>query len=71
VPGERAIALTHDGALIRCSESVLRRFWSKVDRRGPGDCWPWKAYRCRHGRTKFRLGGIIGRGGRRGGLDRR
>ena len=19
------------------------RFWDKVDRRGPGDCWPWKA----------------------------
>jgi len=25
------------------------RFWSKVDRRGPGECWEWIAGRCRAG----------------------
>lgn len=24
-------------------ERLERRFWSKVDRRGPDDCWPWIA----------------------------
>lgn len=23
---------------------VLERFWAKVDRRGPDECWPWLAY---------------------------
>ena len=23
--------------------SVAKRFWSKVDKRGPDDCWPWTA----------------------------
>lgn len=23
--------------------SLSERFWSKVDRRGDGECWPWKA----------------------------
>ena len=22
---------------------TMRRFWSKVDQRGPDDCWPWTA----------------------------
>jgi hypothetical protein len=26
------------------NETILERFWSKVDRRGPDDCWPWKGY---------------------------
>lgn len=25
--------------------TTLDRFWSKVDRRGPGDCWEWAATR--------------------------
>jgi len=24
-------------------KTVQERFWSKVDRRGPDDCWPWLA----------------------------
>ena len=24
-------------------EAFLKRFWSKVDRRGPNECWPWLA----------------------------
>lgn len=23
-------------------ENLKERFWSKVDRRGPDDCWPWR-----------------------------
>lgn len=23
-------------------EATLKRFWSKVDKRGPDDCWEWK-----------------------------
>jgi hypothetical protein len=23
------------------AEEVIRRFWAKVDRRGPDECWPW------------------------------
>lgn len=26
------------------SEKLLARFWAKVDKRGPDECWPWKAY---------------------------
>ena len=39
------------------AETVLRRFWSKVDRRGSGECWPWKAYRSPSGHGRFQLGG--------------
>lgn len=28
------------------------RFWSKVDKRGPDDCWPWRAG-CAYGYGKF------------------
>lgn len=38
-------------------EAVLRRFWSKVDRRGRNECWPWKAYRSPSGHGRFQLGG--------------
>lgn len=27
------------------SKTLEERFWSKVDRRGPDECWPWKAGR--------------------------
>ncbi len=31
----------------------LDRFWSKVDRRGPDDCWEWIAARDRNGYGQF------------------
>jgi HNH endonuclease len=36
--------------------SVLDRFWAKVDRRGPDECWPWKASRRSHGYGVFWAG---------------
>ena len=32
---------------------VATRFWSKVERRGPNDCWPWTAGTDRYGYGKF------------------
>ncbi len=33
----------------------LRRFWLKVDKRGPDDCWPWTGATngCGYGRIKI------------------
>lgn len=32
---------------------VSERFWSKVDRRGPDECWPWTAGRYPNGYGQF------------------
>jgi len=37
------------------SAEDLERFWSKVDKRGPEECWPWKANIDTHGYGIFRL----------------
>lgn len=29
-------------------DSVLKRFWSKVDKRGDDECWPWSQLEGRH-----------------------
>jgi hypothetical protein len=34
---------------------LAERFWEKVDRRGPNDCWPWTAASDRSGRGTIRL----------------
>ena len=39
------------------AEPVLDRFWSKVDIRGPDECWPWTAYRHKDGYGRFQPGG--------------
>lgn len=39
---------------MNTSTSTLARFWSKVDVRGPTECWPWKASRA-HGYGQFSL----------------
>lgn len=33
------------------------RFWVKVDRRGPDECWPWIAHVNEHGYGRFMLNG--------------
>lgn len=35
----------------------MERFWAKVDRRGPDDCWEWTAGCNRKGYGKFSLDG--------------
>jgi len=39
------------------SEDVKARFWAKVDKRGPDECWEWTAYRDVGGYGRFRFGG--------------
>lgn len=34
-----------------------RRFWAKVDRRGPNECWLWTASKDRHGYGTLQLDG--------------
>lgn len=36
-----------------------RRFWAKVDRRGPDECWPWTADRKARGYGRFMLDGKV------------
>jgi HNH endonuclease len=43
---------------------LIERFWEKVDRRGPDDCWLWTAATSRDGY------GRVGVGGREGGSQR-
>lgn len=40
------------------TESDLKRFWSKVDKRGPDDCWEWTAAKDKFGRGMFRFGSL-------------
>jgi hypothetical protein len=35
----------------------MERFWSKVDRRGPDECWPWLGCRDPKGYGRFKLEG--------------
>lgn len=45
--------------LLKGQEGKLRemRFWSKVDMRGPDECWDWQASRNRHGYGRFKATG--------------
>lgn len=36
---------------------TLRNFWSKVDRKEPGDCWPWLGSRLPGGYGQFSMPG--------------
>jgi len=37
------------------SKKDISRFWAKVDRREPDDCWEWQGYRDKVGYGRFRL----------------
>jgi len=43
-------------APLPVNAGILTRFWSRVDRRGPRDCWSWTAGCCTAGYGHFRLG---------------
>jgi hypothetical protein len=34
---------------------LVKRFWAKVDRGNPSECWEWIAYRDRHGYGRFNI----------------
>lgn len=38
---------------------VEQRFWSKVDKRGPDECWPWKGVRSSDGYGAFKIKGVF------------
>ena len=37
------------------TESQIARFWSKVHRRGPNDCWEWAGTKLANGYGRFRM----------------
>lgn len=41
--------------------TLLNRFWSKVDRRGDDECWPWTASKNKKGFGQFKVGGKRGK----------
>lgn len=36
---------------------ILTRFWEKVDRRGPDECWEWRGGKYSNGYGRFTVGG--------------
>jgi hypothetical protein len=46
----------------RYGRPIADRFWEKVDRRGPDECWPWIRYRNHEGYGHFAItpGRVIG-----------
>jgi hypothetical protein len=44
------------GIRIRIRNSDEERFWSKTEKRGPDECWPWLGNLNRRGYGFFRLG---------------
>lgn len=43
-------------------KTLEQRFWEKVDRRGPDECWPWLASKMGSGHGQFIVMGDDGRG---------
>jgi len=43
----------------KIGELRMMRFWSKVDMRGPDECWEWQASVNRNGYGKFKLASYI------------
>lgn len=38
------------------AQTLEQRFWGKVNKRGPNECWPWTAARHKYGYGCFRIG---------------
>lgn len=45
------------GAVIEIDAEAAQRFWTKVDKGEPDDCWPWKLYRTPSGYGRFTVKG--------------
>ena len=50
------MAINQSKPLPPISAKDITRFWSKVDKRGPDECWPWKASRLPRGYGQFGVG---------------
>jgi hypothetical protein len=46
---------------VPMDEKTVARFLAKVDKRGPGECWPWKAGIKSEGYGGFRVGEVVDR----------
>lgn len=46
-----------EGSAIYLDEKTLARFWSKVDKRGPDECWEWRGKFTNHGSATLSVGG--------------
>lgn len=53
----RFIAGHHQSHLPRRRQDPAARFWAKVDKQGPDDCWGWTARLTPDGYGQFREGG--------------
>jgi hypothetical protein len=40
-------------------EKTIARFWSKVEKRGPHQCWEWRAYRMPNGYGQIGIGRTV------------
>jgi hypothetical protein len=43
---------------MKFTDAMLRRFWSKVDKRSPTECWPWLGCRCSKGYGRLGIRGL-------------
>lgn len=41
---------------IEWTDTLRARFWSYVEKQGPGECWPWRGGLFTNGYGQFRLG---------------
>jgi hypothetical protein len=53
----RRLARLRSETAARIKPTVEERFWAKVDKRGPDECWPWAAGRNAKGYGYFHIGG--------------
>lgn len=50
-PASRIVVRTINPASL--NDKALKRFWKKVDKRGPDECWPWLGSKSLKGRGQF------------------